>query len=179
MKVFIIGFILLTIVLVLFGCQVYSWMILENPEFPDALSPLGLNEGLLSKYSVGDVIVKPSFWHVDGNQTNYQLVVMFFCKVTNNMITIESALVTSDNKILSNGLSLTGKQVNNWALYKGNKPFYTSFIKDIPIASSKSELVKSKQIDVSLMVVVDTKNNKVFRKHITAHFIPRKRSYIE
>ena len=38
------------------GCRLYSMIVLENPEFLDAMLPTDLDADLLNKYTVGGVI---------------------------------------------------------------------------------------------------------------------------
>ena len=179
MKVLLYGFALLVIGLSMLGCRIYSWMILENPEFPEALTLSDVTGELLEKYSVNGVIVEPGFWHVDGNQTNYQLVIMFHCESTNLEVRVESASVILDGETLSDGSALVAQQLAPWKLYENNDPFYNSLVKGAPIARSKAELVKSVRVDVSLTVAVTDEHGEITRKQIDSYFVPKKRSYME
>lgn len=179
MKIFLFGLALLVVCFSVLGCRIYSWMILENPEFPKTLVPSEFTGDLLDKYSVSGVIVEPRFWHVDGNQTNYQLVVMFHSEETNLNVRVESASVMLDDESLSDGAVLINQQPTPWKLYESNDPFYTSRVKGAPIERPKAELVKSVQVDVSLTVAVTDEDGSVTRKQIDCHFLPKKRSYLE
>jgi hypothetical protein len=177
--IFITFSILVAMSLLIFcSCKVHSWMVLENPEFPDAMLPTQLEPDILNKYSVGEVIVHPRILYVDGAMTAQRLVVVFFSKKDTEEVSIKGLVLSVNGVKLKYGNEIVNASTSSWELYPANKPFYVCGIHGEPIDRQKKELIKAR-IDVSIEVSVKETGGDVIEKKINANFIPQKRSYLE
>ena len=160
------------------GCRLYSWVVLENPEFPDAMLPIDLDANLLKKYSVGDVIVHPRILYTDGTQTTQGVFVMFFSRTNTSVASIKALTLYVNRAELEYGKQIVSDSASGWELYPANNPFYVCSIDGAPIELSKPEIVKGK-VNLFLTVLVKKENGKVIEKKIESCFLPKKRSYLE
>ena len=143
---------LMFLMLVLFsGCQLYSMVVLENPEFPDAMPPTELDTDLLKKYTVGEVIVHPHIYPADSTQTTYKLRALFFSKTNTSVVSIKTVTLSVNGTKLEYGKQLINGLTSDWEQYPVNKPFYVCGISGEPIDRPKVEMVKAR-VDVSLGV---------------------------
>lgn len=170
---------LMFLVFVIFsGCRLYSMIVLENPEFPDAMLPTEMDADLLKKYTVGGVIVHPRIHYADSAQTTYKLLAVFFSKTNTPVVSIKTLTVSVSGTKLEYGKQIISELISDWELYPANKPFYVCSISGEPINRPKEEMVKAR-VNVSLEVLVEEKSGKVTKKKIDVCFLPKKRSYLE
>ncbi len=160
------------------GCRFYAWMVLENPEFPDAMLPTKLKLKILKKYTVGDVIVHPRISHTDGSQTAAELFVVCFSETNSSIVAIESVVVFIDDVELDYGDQITRESMSIWESYSTDKSFYVSSISGKALDCSKEKITKAK-VDVSLLISVKGADGKITEKQIDTYFVPKKRSYLE
>ncbi len=160
------------------GCRYHSWMVLENPEFPDAMLLTELDADLLKKYTVGEVIVQPRFVPADSTQTTYKLFVLFFSKTNTPIVSIKTVALSINGTNLEYGKQFIKGLTSDWELYPVHKPFYVCSISGETIDRPKVELDKAR-VDISLEVSVKDESGKVTEKKIDAYFVPKKRSYLE
>jgi hypothetical protein len=157
---------------------VYSWTVLENPEFPDATLPKDMKRAIMDKYTVGDVIVHPRIAYADGAMTTQRLVMVFFSNTNTATVTVKALTLTVNEVILEYGDRFIDASVSDWKSYQVNKPFYVCGIHGDPIDHPKAELIKNK-VKLSLTISVKDKSGKAAEKTIEADFLPKKRSYME
>ena len=160
------------------GCRLYSMIVLENPEFPDAMLPTEMDADLLKKYTVGGVIVHPRIHYADSAQTTYKLLAVFFSKTNTPVVSIKTLTLSVSGTKLEYRKQIIGALISDWELYPANKPFYVCSISGEPIDRPKEEMVKSR-VNVSLQVSVEEESGRVTEKKIDAYFLPKKRSYLE
>ncbi|MFC1510046.1 hypothetical protein ACFL49_00080 [Candidatus Omnitrophota bacterium] len=178
MKKNLVARLMVFLIVICCGCQVYSMVVLENPEFPDSLLPTKLSDNLQNKYSLGEVTVHPRINYADSDQKTFKLFIVFFSKTNSPVVSIKALTVSVNGKKLEYGKEIIGKSGSAWKLYPANKPFYASHISGAAINLSKKEMVESK-VNLSLNVSVKKDNGKVVEKKIEAYFLSKKKSYIE
>ena len=160
------------------GCRLYSMVVLENPEFLDAMLPTDLDADLLNKYTVGGVTVHPRIHYADSAQTTYKLLAVFFSKTNTPVVSIKTLTISVSGTKLKYGKQIISALISDWELYPANKPFYVCSISGESIDRPKEEMVNSR-VNVSLKVSVEEESGKVTVKKIEAYFLPKKRSYLE
>lgn len=164
--------------LFIYGCKAYSWMVLENPEFPDATRPSDIPKEVKEKYSVANVIVHPRIVYTDGSQTTQEVFVAFFSKTNTTTVSIISLDLAVDAERLEYGQRITAQEPSPWEMYPANTPFYVCSASGGPIAQTKGVMIKS-HVDVSLVVVAIDEAGQMTRKKIVSRFVSRKRAYLE
>jgi len=173
-------YIILFFILLFSGCRLYSWIVFENPEFPDNYLPTDLSPKLLEKYTVADVVVHPRIQSTDGTQTNQGIFVVFFSKTDTSVATIKALKLFVNGAELEYGEKIIGVSASAWKQIPENKPYYSCIIVGDPIKFEwkKTEIAKCK-VDLHLTILVkDIAGNNV-TKMIQCSFIPKKRSYFE
>jgi len=161
-----------------YGCDVYSIVDLENPDFGDKVSPLKFSREALEKYSVGDVVVRPRLIFFDPEQTKYYLHVSFYSKSISTDVSVKSVELKVNSQEIEYGNEMIGAPASDWASGQLIEPFYSCDIVGSPIDRPLSEMVDS-YVDVSLLVATRREDGSVSEKVISARFLPKKRSYIE
>ena len=157
------------------ACRLHSILDFENKEVPSSAKPKELSQDIIRKYSVGQVLVFPLLQRADFDQSLYILRVDFFSK-NPVKITLKDVLVTVDGKQIPYGQELIHKDFSYFKYYKEYECYYLyvqgSILKNIKLDEN------TKNIEVSLAVVVTDKKNKIDGT-IKATFLPRKRTYLE
>jgi len=166
------------VIVIFSGCQRYSMIVFENPEFPDTMLPTKMDADLLKKYTVGGVIIHPRIHYADSTQTTYKLLAIFFSKTNTPVVLIKTLTISINGTKLEYGKQIIGELTSDWDMYSENKPFYVSSISGEPIDRQKEEIVKARVV-VSLIVSVEEDNGKITEKKINVYFLPKKRSYLE
>ena len=109
--------------IVVIGCRLYSWKVLENPEFPEAMLPTDLKPDILKKYTVGEVTVHPRIVYTDGNMTKQKLFIVFFSKTNSRTVSIKALSLSVDDVELKYGDHLISKMPSEWRWSPANAPF--------------------------------------------------------
>jgi hypothetical protein len=177
-KCVVVTFVSLLLLIVLNGCRVYSWMVLENPEFKNDMLPTELEATVLEKYQVGDVTVKPCIEWADGAQKKLKLLIMFYSTTKTSVVSVSSVSLSVDGAELDYGRQISNESMIDWEMYPANNPFYVSGISGEAFDYSKDE-IKNVQINLVLDVSVEGERGIITDKKIKAYFIPKKQSYIE
>lgn len=170
--------VLLLVLFFIYGCKVYSWMILENPEFSQETRPADLSKKMKEKYAISDVIAHPRIVYIDGTQTTQKVFVAFFSKTNTAVVSIKSLELSIDSVKLDYGSQIAKAVTSPWEMYPANDPFYVCSVIAEPIPRPMSEMTQAR-VSVSMFVVVTDGTGHVTEKQIDAHFLPKKRSYLE
>ena len=172
MKLLLTLFALSFAVAVVAGCRLHSIVDLQNPEFPQKLSPADVSGELFDKYSIAGVIVEPQIRH-GFEQEQYKLAVVFASKSNTVEPSIEDITVSVKGVPLAFD-SLIGRQRTTWVVYP-DEPFFVCSISgpdNIPFQAEMTNV----RVDVSLTAAVTHKSGEVMRKQIKCYFVPKRRA---
>jgi len=155
------------------SCRIYSWFVLENPEFPDRMLPTELEPDILDKYTVGNVIVQPRVIYNDGAMKTQKVFILFFSKEIKSKVSIKTFSLSCDGVEMQKSKNTDSYTISDWEYYKGNAPFYVCFI-----SSDSFETLKD-AAHLFLIVTVTENSGNIIEKKIDTDFELRKRAYLE
>jgi len=181
-KIMIIHFIsaLSFILLICVGCQLYSMIIFENPDYKKSLLSQDVDPKILEKYRTNSVLVRPDIVYTDGFQNEFKLIVVFYSKTKSPNVSVEEAIVTVGEKEIEYGEVLRNQKATEWSQFPEKKYYYCGIGGDLgvePIGCPKKEMVKGR-VDVSVVVSVEHRGKKT-NKRIDTYFLPKTVYFME
>ena len=138
------------------GCRLYSMIVLENPEFPDAMLPTDIDADLLKKYTVEGVIVHPRIHYADSAQTTYKLLAVFFSKTNTPVVSIKTLTISVNNTKLEYGKQIISEFEKHKKLTPYQKRTLTGIVVGIraghEFAARFSEYIKKNRDEIDVFV---------------------------
>ena len=157
------------------GCATKSLELLENPEFPQGSDLSTLDSGLLEKYSVGDVIVRPRMHKPGPGQ--YSLMVVFFSKSNARDPSVDHVALRVNGEPVDYDFPLGTAARDGWYGLSYHKPYLVSGVEGPVITPPDGIELKDARVDLSLDVSLPAENGETLRKRIECHFVPYKGDY--
>lgn len=157
------------------GCVTKSLELLENPEFPQDRDPTTLDSGLLEKYSVGDVIVRPRMYKPGPG--DYSLMVVFFSKSNTRDPSVDHVAIRVDGEPVDYDFPLGTSARDGWYGPHPREPYWISGVEGPVVTPPDGIELKNARVDLSLEVSLPEEDGKTLRKRIECHFVPYKGDY--